>query len=170
MQPVEIDIVSLEPSQRAFQGAINILAPVSPSIRIARVTVEGELCRQYDSVAHGPFADELTQQLFTVASCIEVGCIDEVSTCFQITIENLARDIFFRTPAPFVPKGHRAQTELAHSQSGTSQRYVVIQIPAHVIGLPSFFCFLESVSCDGETACPALLLPTAAKRLVELHQ
>src|SRR5258705_3630229 len=151
MQPVEIDIVSLEPSQRSFQGAINILASVAASIRIARVTIEGELCRQYDSVAHGPLADELTQQLFTVASRIEVGCIDEVSTCFQIAIENLARDLFFRTPAPFVPKGHRAQTELAHSQSGTSQRYVVIQIPAHGTGLPFFVRFLESVSCDGDS-------------------
>src|SRR5262249_13403392 len=127
MQPVEIDIVGLETAKRAFESAVNILSSVSARIGISLLRIECELGRQHNSVSQFALGDEFTDHLFALAAGVAVSCINEVSASLDIVIKELARNLFFRAPAPFCPERHRAQGKRAYSKSRAPECGVLVQ-------------------------------------------
>jgi len=51
VQPVEVDVIGLEPAQRAFQRLVNVLAAVAAGVRVARLRPEAKFGGQHELVA-----------------------------------------------------------------------------------------------------------------------
>ena len=109
MQPVQIDVIGLQPPQRAFQRAINILAPVAARIRISRIGVECKLSRQHHAVAQMTIGDKFPSQLLALPRRVTIRRIHKVSAEFDVAIENRPRNVFINAESPFGAKRHRAQ-------------------------------------------------------------
>ena len=72
--------------------------------------------------------DELADQLFALAAGVPVGGVDEVAALLDVTVEQAARDALLGAPSPFGAERHRAEAERADAQSGSSKRFVFVQL------------------------------------------
>ena len=131
MQPVKINVIRFQPPQRAFQRAINILAPVSARIRISRIGVKRKFRRQHHAIAQMTIGDKFPRQFFALPCRVAIRRIDEISAKLDVAIENRPRSSFIHTESPFGAKRHRTQAKRAHSQARTAQRHIFIQAHKH---------------------------------------
>src|SRR5262249_21694924 len=120
VQPVKINVVSLESSQGPFQRAIDILTAVATGVGIARFGIHREFRGDDDSVAHTVLAHELAYHLFTFSVGIAVGRIQEVAALFEVAVEECKRAVLIGAKTPLSSESHRSQAERAHAQSRPS--------------------------------------------------
>jgi hypothetical protein len=111
MQPVEVDIVTLQTAQRAMQGSIDVFAAISASIGIASFRIEGEFRGQNHTIAKCPLGNKLSHQFFAFASGVSVGRIDEIAALLDVAIEQTSGDTLLGSPPPLGAKGHGAERE-----------------------------------------------------------
>jgi hypothetical protein len=69
----------------------------------------------------------ISDDRFGVAFGIDVRRIKEVTTEFDVMIDDAVGFIDGRAPSPVLPEGHGPQTEWADAQAGTTEGEVVIQ-------------------------------------------
>src|SRR5215471_21080139 len=126
MQPVEVNVVGLQATQRAFEGAMNVLAAIASGVWVGRIGIKRELRGEHDAVAELAFADELAEHLFTFAQGVAVSGVDEISAGFDVAVEELAGDALFGSPAPFGTEGHGAEAERADAKAGAAESCVFV--------------------------------------------
>jgi len=132
VQDVKVQVIGLQPPQRAFESAQNILAAVSAGIRISGLCVEGKLRCDDRLIARSGFLNEFTQPGFTFAAGVKVCRIEEIPAAFSIDVENLPRSLLVSAPAV----SHHTQAERRHFQACAAQRAIVIEL-FHVLPLES---------------------------------
>ena len=117
VEPIKVDIVSLQAAERSFEGTIDIFAAIAAGIWISRLGVERELGGEDGAIAELLVGDEIPDQLLAVAAGIAIGGIDEISAEVDVAIENGVCHRLLRTPAPFRTERHRSEAERADAQA-----------------------------------------------------
>src|SRR6266700_8437707 len=108
VQPIEVNVIGVQTTQRRVQRAINIFAPNSAGVGITLFTAKPKLRRQHDSIAVSAFLQEFTDEGFASAVCVTVCCINEISSRIKEAVEDLPRCFLGAAPTPFRAKRHSA--------------------------------------------------------------
>ncbi len=123
MQPVEVDIVGLEASQRRFALLHQGLAAGAAAVRIALEQVAEELGADHDAIAVClPVREEVTDDLLGMAVGVDVGGVDEIAAALQIGGDHRLGVRDAGAPSEVLAEGHAPEAKRAHAQSGTAQR------------------------------------------------
>jgi hypothetical protein len=139
MQPVEVDVVGLQPPQRLLKLGDERLAAGAAPVRVAGVEVGEELRAERDAFAPaGLGGEELADDLLGVAVGVDVGGVDDVAAAVEVLGEHRLGGLGARAPAVVLAEGHGAQRERADAQARAAERDVGVEevmAPRHHGGL-----------------------------------
>jgi hypothetical protein len=123
MQPIDVDIVGLEPAQRRFALLHERLAAGAAAVWIALEQAATEFCADHDAIpAPLLLREEVTDDLFGMAVGVDVGGVDEIAAALQIGGDHRLGVRDAGAPSKILAKGHAPETKRAHAKSGTTKR------------------------------------------------
>ncbi len=104
---IEIDVIGSQSPQRVLTGSDQVAARIAPGVGILLVDRKVPFCREDDSIPPAIALKRFAENLFRAGARIYIGCIDEVDTDFDRSVDHAEGILFRCLPA----KHHRAQTE-----------------------------------------------------------
>ena len=121
VNPIEVDVIGLEPLEAGLKGAGHVLAVIAARVGIAFAGEKRAFRRDNEVVAVG--RNEFAEQALTCAFVIFVGGVDEIAAGLRETVKDPSRFIFRCGEAkvfPSLPESHRAQAKLGNPQPAFS--------------------------------------------------
>jgi len=121
MNPIEVDVVGLEPLEAGLKGAGHVLAVIAARVGIALAREERVFCGDDEVVPVG--FNEFAQQALTRALVIFVGGVDEIAAGLRETVKDFSAFFFRCGEAPVFPgfpESHRAQAKLGDPEPAFS--------------------------------------------------
>jgi hypothetical protein len=109
MEPVEINIVGLEPFQTGLQGVHQVLAMISPAIGIGGAPTERVLRRKHEALALA--LHELADELLAHAIGVCIRGIDEIAASFYKRVEDCAAFLRRGTDCAHIAEDHGSKAE-----------------------------------------------------------
>ena len=135
VQPVEVDVVGLQATERLLAGGDD--SPCGWSRRRwgrRHVMVAAELGGDDESVALlGVATEVVADDLLGVALGVEVGGVDEVAAALDEAIDDLFRVGDAAAPPEVFAERHGAEAKGADTKTGTTERDIVIE--RHIVFL-----------------------------------
>src|SRR6266536_6164178 len=111
MQPIQIDIVRLQPAQGSVKRVQNILSPISSSVGISRLASKSEFGGENRAVTVSALLQEFTDECLAGPVRVTVSRINEVVAGVEKLIEDLLGGVFGISPSPLGSECHGSQTK-----------------------------------------------------------
>src|SRR5712692_2041382 len=128
VQPIEIDVIGLQPAQRLLALGDDRLAAGAAPIGIADVEVAAELGRDHQAVSLvAVTSDVIADDLLRVSLGVEIGGIDEVAAEPEVPVDHRLGLLDAASPAEILAEGHGAEAERAYAQARTAQGDIVVE-------------------------------------------
>jgi hypothetical protein len=118
VQPVDVDVVSLQSPQRVLELGDERLAAAPAAIGVAGMQVGEELRAEHDAFAQTrPVGKEVTNDLLGVPVGVDVGGVHDVAASVEVLGQEFRGALRAGAPAPVLAEGHRAEGERADAQT-----------------------------------------------------
>ena len=112
MQPVQVDVVGLQPAERLLAGRHHGLARAASAVGVARVHIAEELGGDHEPVPLGLIlADVVADDLLGVALGVDVRGVEEVPAALDVGVHDPVGLIHIRPPTPILAEGHGAKAQ-----------------------------------------------------------
>ena len=126
MQPVEIDVVRLQATERLLALRQDRLAARAAAVGIAEEHVRRELRREDDAIPLPPIVREvLAEDGLGVALRVAVRGVDEVAAPVDVVVEDALRVSDLGAPPPLLAERHRPEAERADAKPAGADGEVV---------------------------------------------
>ena len=122
VDPIQVDVVGLQPPEARFHSLHHILTLIAGRIRIGARSGSRVFRGQHHTLAM--VLHKLAEKRFARPIGVRVGGVDEIPPRLAKGVVHPARLVLDRTPAPFLAEGRGAERGLRNPESGVAQKSV----------------------------------------------
>ena len=115
MQPIKIDVIGLQPTERAFERRVDVFSAVAARVGVARASAERKFRGEHHLVSSLRLREKITDDALAASVGVTVGGVDEVAPGVEVAVQDGVGGFLRSPPAPIGAERHGSEAKRAHA-------------------------------------------------------